>query len=321
MRFWNKAETSNDIYIYGDIVNSKWDESEVTAKEFTDDLKRCKNGEVTVHVNSSGGDVFNALAIYNTLKAYKGNVTISIEGLAASAASIIICAGDVVQMAANAQLMIHMPSVGLMGYYDAAELEKVRNALVAVEGSILETYKSRLPKKNHAQVAAMMLAESWINATDAKELGFIDEITDAIEITDKAEDKKMGEEIKVDNELMIANAVKQAREQELTRIKNLMALRGENAAVNAIIDTALGEGAEVSEVAKYIDAVKSVKVEVPKVENVAIDAITAAIRDNLKSGGEEVGGSMPATPAEDTKMVTAKRLAEIANSLRGVKRG
>ena len=304
MRFWKIENKVNgaDIYIYGEIASTRWDESDVTARSFAEDLNKARGKDVTVHLNSAGGDVFSALAIYNTLKNYKGNVIISIEGLAASAASLIVCAGDVVQMAANAQIMIHMPSVGLMGYYTATELEKVQSALVAVEGSILETYKSRLPEKNHAQVAEMMLAETWINATDAKELGFVDEITAEVEIKD-LETESMEKDL-------IKDAVKSARENELKRIRNLMALRGENAAVNAIIETALDNGAEVSEVAKYIDAVKSVKTN-------PAEEYFASIRDNLKSGGENVGGSMPVV-AEDKVSAEAKKIAEFANKLKAV---
>lgn len=330
MVFWefkNKADSA-DLYIYGEFTSKKWDDSDVTAKEFVNDLKKARGKDITVHVNSPGGDVFQAVAIYNALKNYKGKVEVQIEGLAASAASLIVCAGDEVKMAANAQLMIHAPSVWLMGYYGSAEIEKVKNALTAVEGTILETYKSRLPKKNHSQVAEMMLSESWINATDAKELGFIDEITDAIEITDKAEVTEMEEnkteeklqvlDVKAANELLIKDAIKQAREQELARIKNLMALRGENAAVNAIIDTALSEGAQVADVVKYIDAVKNVKA--PETKNAGIDELKATIRDNMTSGAENIGAPAPPLTDEEKRVAVAKSIAEMANALRGVKK-
>ena len=303
-KFWNKA--GNDIYIYGEIVSERWDDSEVTAKSFIEDLKSC-TGEVTVHINSSGGDVFQALAIHNRLKEY-GNVTISIEGVCASAATIIACAGKKVKMAANALMMIHTPSVGLMGYYDAAEMEKIRNSLLAVEGAILETYKSRLPEKNHSEVAEMMLAETWLTADEAKSLGFVDEITGAVEMTNQIKGVK-----NMANEKMIEDAIKQARDQELQRIKNLMALRGENAAANAIIDTALSEGAQVSDVMKYIDAVKNVKL--PEVKNAAVEEIKSVIRDNLTSGAENVGGSVPV----DKNAQLSAEIAKYANALIGGK--
>lgn len=340
-KFWNKAENTNDIYIYGEIASERWDETETTAKSFVDDLKKCKN-EVNVHVNSGGGDVFTALAIHNSLKSYKGAVNIYIDGLAASAASMIICAGDKVKMASNALVMVHMPSVGLMGYYNAAELEKVKNALVAVESSILDTYKKRLPEKNHSEVAKMMNEETWMTAEEAKEIGFVDEITGAVEmevddakkllIVNKVEfdSKKLGEKIKgkiqgakkveekMDvkqaNELIIQDAIKQAREQEVKRIKNLNALKNGQVEVDAVIEVAIMDGAEVSEVMKYVDAIKAAKENAPKVENQAIDAITAAIRDNMKSGAEKVGGSTP--PVDKNEMLSAE-IVKYANAMIG----
>lgn len=356
-KFWNKAESSDDIYIYGDIASDSDDETSTTAKMFVEDLKACKGG-VNLHINSGGGDVFQALAICNALKSYKGNVNIIIDGLCASAATLIICAGHKVSMASNALLMVHTPSVGLLGYYDAAELSKIESSLIAVEGAILDTYKGKLPKKNHMEIARMMTAETWLTAEEAQEIGFVDEITGGVEMEVNAaknllfvnkvkfDCKKLGEkfrakinlqevrkveektvqvqdtlDVKQANDILIQDAIKQARAQELTRIKNLMTLRGENAAVNAIVDVAINEGAEVSDVKKYIDAVKSVKVETAKAENVALDAITAAIRDNMNSGAQNVSASLPILTAEDKRMENAKTLAEMANKLRGVKRG
>ena len=121
-------------------------------------------------------------------------------------------------------------------------------------------------------------------------------------------------DVKQANELLISDAIKAERQ----RVKNLSALKCKNAAVNAIIDVAITEGGEVADVTKYIDAVKNIKVEEPK--NASLEEIKAVIRDNLKSGAENVGGSLPATPAEDKRMSDAKAIAEIANSLKGVKK-
>ena len=352
-KFWNKAETTNDIYIYGDITSERWDETEVTAKSFLADLKACNNQPVNLHINSNGGDVFQALAICNVLKSYKGGVNFYIDGLCASAATLIICAGGKVSMASNALLMVHTPSVGLLGYYDAAEFSKIENSLLAVEGAILDTYKGKLPKKSHAEIAEMVTAETYLTAEEAQRIGFVDEITGEVEmevddakqllIVNKVEFdcKRLGKinlqgvkkvenkaevpatetfDVKQANELLIKDAIKQAREQEIQRIKNLMALKNGAAEVDAIIDVAVIEGGEVSDVVKYIDAVKKVKANAPKVTNPAVDAITATIRDNMTSGAENVGGSLPST-ADNERETKAKMLAEIANRLRGVKRG
>lgn len=359
-KFWNKAESTGEVFIYGDITASRLEDSDVTSKSFSDDLKTFSGKDITVHVNSGGGDVFNALAIYNSLKNYKGNVTIAIDGVAASAASLIICAGDKVKMASNALIMVHTPSVGLLGYYSAEELNKVVNSLTAVEGSILNTYKQRLPEKNHAEIAKMVTAETWLDAEQAKELGFVDEITDAVEmeidnsarrlfvnsvsvdvsnfdrekfsaVLKAQEVTKMSEtknetahlpqnetlDVKQANELLIKDAIKQAREKEIQRIKNLMTLKDGTPAVDAIIDVAMVEGGEVSDVVKYVDAVKKVKpqsVETP--QTAAIDAITKEIRDNMTSGAAGVGGTFAETPADKQAFLSAE-IVKYANALMG----
>lgn len=352
-KFWNKAETSNDIYIYGEITSERWDDAQTTAQSFSAELKKCK-GSVNVHVNSVGGDIFNALAIYNSLKQYEGDVNIIIDGLAASAASLIICAGDNVKMASNALIMVHTPSVGLVGYYNAADLDKIQNSLVAIEGAILDTYKQRLPAKSHADIAQMVTAETWLTAEESKDLGFVDEITASVEmevddankllyvnkfeldckqlgdkfqslikargvkkVSDKTNEMPKSEimDIKAANELIIKDAIKQERQ----RVKNLSALKCDNAAVNAVVDVAIAEGGEVADVMKYIDALKAIKA--PTTRNLAVEEIKATIRDNMTSGAENIGGSVPPSTKEDKMAADAKALADLANSLRGVKRG
>lgn len=364
-KFWNKSETTNEILIYGDITAERWEESDVTAKSFSDDLKSFGGKDITVRINSGGGDVFNALAIYNSLKNYKGKVTIAIDGIAASAASLIICAGDKVTMASNALIMVHTPSVGLLGYYSAAELNKVINSLVAVEGSILNTYKQRLPEKNHAEIAKMVTAETYLDAESAKDLGFVDEITDAVEmeidnsanllyanhitvdvknfdtkkfsaVLKAQEVVKMAEnkvevtgtsanetlDVKQANEILIQDAVKQAREQEIQRIKNLMTLKNGVAEVDAIIDVAIVEGGEVADVAKYVDAIKKVKPpSVDKPKTLAVDVITREIRDNMTSGAEGIGGSMPQSPEDMQKFLSAEIVKYANEMIGGAKNG
>ena len=312
MHFWKFVNSTNsaDIYIYGEISSQKWDDSDVTAKDFVEDLNKAKNKNVTVHINSSGGDVFQALAIYNSLKNYEGQVTISVEGVCASAATIIACAGQKVIAASNAVFMIHQPSVGLLGYYNAIELEKVQNALRAIEGSILDTYKQRLPEKSHAEVAQMILAETWLTADEAKNLGFVDEIDAALEVKN---------EVKSMDDKLIQDAIKQARSEEIQRIKNLTALKTGQAEVDAIIDVAISEGSQVSDVAKYIDAVKNAQKNKSMV-NPAQAALIAEIRDNLQSGAEGVAGSVPPISDADKKSAQADELATYMNKFLGGKK-
>lgn len=175
MKFWNKSANSADIFIYGDIVSERWDETETTAKSFAEELRSYGGADVRIHINSSGGDCFQALAIYNTIKQYSGAVTISIEGICASAATIIACGGSKVTIAANSLMMIHNTTVGLSGYFDESDILKVQNSLSAVKNSLLTVYKVRTGKRD-GELEKLMSAETWFTAEEAVENGFADEV-------------------------------------------------------------------------------------------------------------------------------------------------
>lgn len=175
MKFWNKSAESADIFIYGEIVSEKLFDEDTTAKSFVDDLKSFGGADVTIHLNSGGGDCFAALAIYNTLKQYSGAVNISIEGLCASAATIIACGGSRVTIAANSLMMIHNPSVGLAGYFDEIDIGKVQNSLSAVKSTLIQTYQARTGKSER-ELAKLLDNETWYTAQEAVENGFADEV-------------------------------------------------------------------------------------------------------------------------------------------------
>lgn len=325
MKFWNK--TDNDIFIFGDIVSDKYFESEVTAQEFLNDFKSC-GSEVTLHINSNGGDCFVALAIANVIKSSDKIVTVSIDGICASAATLIACSGNKIKMAKNALMMIHSPSVYLWDSFDAVQLEKIQNALSKIENSILETYKTRTNLEEN-KLSEMVKNETWLTAQEAKELNFIDEITDAVsqEVDNnkrliifnsvalkKNYFAKAKEKIEMENNLLEKfkswlegeknpDAV---REQELKRIQDLQAMKTENAAVNAIIDTAISQGATAEEISKYVAAVAKVKVE-----NNAEKKFLQFLEDNLNSGAQGVSGSEERGDESKTK---SEMLAKFANS-------
>ena len=176
--FWNKISDS-EIYIYGDIVAEKFFDAEVTAKQFADDLKSCGKN-VTLRINSNGGDCFTALAISNLIKQSDKNITVSIDGICASAATLIACAGKKITMAENALMMIHLPSVFLYDFYDAIQLAKIESSLNKVRDSILATYAARTGLEI-TDLTAMLEAETWLSAAEAKELNFVDEVTGEVE--------------------------------------------------------------------------------------------------------------------------------------------
>ena len=174
-KFWNWIRNEGEpavLVLNGEISDETWYGDEVTPQLFRDDLSKCK-GDIAVWINSPGGDVFAAAQIYDMLMDYPHNVTVKIDGLAASAASVIAMAGTEVQMSPVGMMMIHNPSTIAWG--DSAELKKAISMLDEVKESIINAYeiKTGLPRD---KISRLMDNESWFNATKAKELGFIDKI-------------------------------------------------------------------------------------------------------------------------------------------------
>ena len=174
-KFWNWVRNDNDeriLMLNGEISNETWFGDEITPKEFRGELNRGQ-GKVTVWINSPGGDCFAAAQIYNMLMEYSGPVDVHIDGIAASAASVIAMAGNHVAISPVGMMMIHNPATVSIG--DEREMKKAMEMLSEVKESIINAYelKTGLPRK---QLSNMMNAESWMNAKKALELGFADSI-------------------------------------------------------------------------------------------------------------------------------------------------
>ncbi len=183
-RFWqikNQVNGSGEILLYGPIASSRsWFNDTVTPQEFARDLESLNGKDVTVRINSGGGDVFAAHAIHNQLVAYKGRVTVIIDGLAASAATIVAMAGQKIIMPSNSMMMIHNPAIGMDDYYTAEDLQKYVDALTAIKGSIVAAYKKRC-KLSSEELEILMDAETWMGAQECLDKGFADEINGSIE--------------------------------------------------------------------------------------------------------------------------------------------
>lgn len=182
-KFWNimknEEENSADMILYGTIGSDEWWD-DICDKTFKEDIANLGEVEnINLHINSPGGSVFAAVAIANTLKNHKAKVTAYIDGLAASAATIITSACDVVKMPKNALFMIHNPLT--WAYGNKQELEKTGILLDKVKNSILETYLAKAKDKTKEELSALMDEEKWFNAEEAKEYGFIDEIVGEME--------------------------------------------------------------------------------------------------------------------------------------------
>ena len=173
-KFWNwvKNEDGRTLYLDGAIAEETWYGDEVTPKLFKSELLNGA-GDITIWINSPGGDVFAAAQIYNMLKEYSGKVTVKIDGIAASAASVIAMAGGEVLMSPVSMLMIHNPITIAFG--DTIEMERAIAMLGEVKESIINAYELKTGL-TRARISHLMDAESWFNAKKAVELGFADRI-------------------------------------------------------------------------------------------------------------------------------------------------
>ena len=174
-KFWNWIKNSDEtrtLRLEGPIDEESFWGDEITPQMFRDELN-AGEGDVTVWINSPGGNVFAAAEIYTMLKDYKGSITVKIDAIAASAASVVAMAGDTVQMSPVAMLMIHDPSTVAMG--NTKDMEKAIEVLNEVKESIINAYAAK-SGLTHARIANLMSNETWMNAKKAVELGFADEI-------------------------------------------------------------------------------------------------------------------------------------------------
>lgn len=173
-KFWNWVtnEDGRSLYLDGVIAEESWYDDDVTPKQFKSELNNDK-GDIDIWINSPGGDVFAASQIYNMLMDYKGHVTVKIDGIAASAASVIAMAGEDILMSPVSMMMIHNPMTIAFG--DKVEMEKAINMLSEVKESIINAYELKTGL-SRLKLSNLMDGESWFNSKKAVELGFADDI-------------------------------------------------------------------------------------------------------------------------------------------------
>lgn len=240
-KFWKwKNQTENPItertlFLNGTIAEESWFDDDVTPQIFKEELNS-GSGDITVWINSPGGDCVAAAQIYNMLTDYKGNVTVKIDGIAASAASVIAMAGTKVLVSPVSMLMIHNPAT--MAFGDHAEMQKAIDMLGEVKESIINAYE-RKTHLSRAKLSHLMDAETWMNANMAVELGFADgfiersadkksegddksdedteEDNDSDDDTDEEEDKDKNKSDKTSSFLFSRTAVNKALQNKLER--------------------------------------------------------------------------------------------------------
>ena len=180
-----------ELWIYGDIGENWWDEESLTARRLADELAALDVSALTVRINSLGGQVADALAIYNAIRRHRAQVTVEIDGVAYSAASMIAMAGDRVRMAANALLMIHAPWGAAMG--NAAEMRRYADVLDTYAEAMTQAYL-RDGGPDAATVEAWLKdgEDHYFTAAEALEAGLVDEITRPVDIAARVRDLPLG---------------------------------------------------------------------------------------------------------------------------------
>jgi ATP-dependent Clp endopeptidase proteolytic subunit ClpP len=166
-----------EIYIFDEIGAYG-----ITAQDFIAEMKEYKDTPVNLRINCIGGDVFDGMAMYNIIKKREAKTTAYIEGIAASMGSVIALAADEVVMAENSLFMIHNAWGGAMG--EAEDMRKTASVLEKISGEIANIYK-RKTRLSLDRITDMMDEETWLNAEEAYELGFVDSISDSIKVAAK----------------------------------------------------------------------------------------------------------------------------------------
>ena len=174
-KFWNWVRNEGEkrtLLLDGEISDETWWGDEVTPQMFRSELHAAE-GDIDLWINSPGGDCYAAAQIYNMLMEYPGEVTVKIDGIAASAASVVAMAGSTVEISPLGMLMIHNPMTVSIG--DTHEMERTITFLSEIKESIINAYEIKTGL-SRAKISRLMDAETWMNAKKAVELGFADSV-------------------------------------------------------------------------------------------------------------------------------------------------
>ena len=174
-KFWNWVRNEGEkrvLLLDGEISDETWWGDEVTPQMFRSELNAAE-GDIDLWINSPGGDCYAAAQIYNMLMEYPGEVTVKIDGIAASAASVVAMAGTTVEISPLGMLMIHNPMTVSIG--DTHEMERTITFLSEIKESIINAYELKTGL-SRAKISRLMDAETWMNAKKAVELGFADSV-------------------------------------------------------------------------------------------------------------------------------------------------
>jgi len=301
-RFWDFVDDGGDeaeLLLYGVLASEKtwWSgEDAVTPRQFLDELKGLgEKRRITVRINSSGGDVFAASAIHTALREHAAEIVVKVDGIAASAATVVVMAGDRVMIPASAYMMIHNPMSVLLGMFGAAELKKMAGDLDVIKNGMISAYAARTGKDRKA-ISKLMDAETWLTGEEAVREGFADETM-------------FGEQAPaavLNGNMLIVNSIA----HDLSRYKNRPALQaGNEPAAPAAADKEKNTESEVETM--ELKNAEDLRSQAPAVYDEVFNAGVAAERARLKAI-DELEGSIDADFFKKAKYedgMTAEKLA------------
>ena len=228
-----KKDNGTELYIYGDIVSAesdRWSAEDVCPQSISDFLQSIeKDEDITLYVNSGGGDVFAGIGIYNILQRHTGKITGIVEGLAASIASVILMACDTIEIAKGAQIMIHKPLT--FGYGNADDFTKIVDKLDKCQQMITDIYMTKvLPDVTREQIEAAINAETWFNTEEAAQLFDIQQDDNMEALAACTTDYMLARYRNIPKDLKVQNAgteeAKRAAEKEKNKILEDLFLYG-----------------------------------------------------------------------------------------------
>lgn len=318
MKPWSMTAVNDyegEIILYGDIEDyTPWwaaeDEMFITPKGFLEDLQTVADkAKITIRLNSGGGSLNTGIAMHNAIKALPGEKTVIVEGLAASAASVLMCAGDIVKVYPGSMVMIHEPRAGIYsGFYDIAELEKGIKMLEAGINASVAIYKEKTGLDEDT-LRSMMTDETWMTGEQAVENKFANElITDGVTVSAQMSG----------NFLMVAGIKHDV--QSLHRLESLNLPKVEPGA-QASVDKAPAAGGDMKKGAKNMNAnittVEELRASAPdlvaEIEAAAADKAVKAEHARLKAIDSIAATVTDAQMVEDAKFgehpMTAEQLA------------
>lgn len=237
-KFWECKQSANqneaDVFIFGEIVSFKWDDTDTTAASFQKDLKELGEvSQINLHINSPGGSVFEGIAIGNMLRQHKARVVAHVDALAASIASVIVASCDEVVMPENSMLMIHNPWTISMG--NAKELRKQADDLDKIAESSVVTYLAKAGEKlTEEKIKQIMDEETWMSAQEAYNYGLCDVVESANQVAASISQKLFETYQKVPEKLLDSRQ-EDSRDQE--KIEKIVEHAKQN---KALIGTILG---------------------------------------------------------------------------------